>query len=327
LINSDTQDCERIRVGGQAIIEGVMMRSPERLAAAVRLPDGNITRRIWRSPAWFTRHPFLRLPIIRGAVSLAEALVLGIRTLNWSADVAIEHERENRGEKKRIRDAVGLGATLTFAVILALALFMWAPYQIATMLRTGENQALFHLIAGSARIGFFLIYLWLISLSKDIRRVFQYHGAEHQSIFTYEKGEPLAVDNARRQSRFHPRCGTSFILIVALLTMLIFVIFDFVVVSWRGPYQNALIRVLVHLPFLPLVAGISYEFLRLSDRLADRGFFKWIVQPGLSLQKITTRVPDDAQREVALSALKAALEGKASNEEIKPADVVQRAAG
>ncbi len=313
-MNSAADNPGRVRVGGQAIIEGVMMRSPQRLAAAVRLPDGSIVRKIWSSPAWFTRGRFLRLPIIRGAVSLAEALVLGLRTLNWSADVAMEHERGVE-KKKRKRDAVGLAATMTFAVLLALTLFMWAPYQIATLLKTGENQGLFHLVAGTTRIGFFLVYLWLISLSKDIRRVFQYHGAEHQSIYTYEKGEPLEVENARRQSRFHPRCGTSFILIVALLTMLIFVVFDFTVVSLRGPYANALIRVLVHLPFLPLVAGISYEFLKLSDRWADRPVFRWAVKPGLSLQKITTRTPDDSQREVALTALTAALEGEVSTKD------------
>jgi len=305
-MRSPSEEKERPRVGGQAIIEGVMMRSPQCVSAAVRLPDGSITEKTWASAAWVKRNKFVALPVIRGAVSLAEALVLGIQTLNWSADVAMEFEKGTKKEKNKW-DSLLLVGTMAFAVLLALVLFMWLPYQIATFLKTDQNQAMFHFVAGTTRIFFFLVYLWLISLSKDIKRVFQYHGAEHQSIYTYEDEAELTIENARNRSRFHPRCGTSFILIVALLTMLIFVVFDLIFVTFWGNYSNALTRLMVHLPFLPLVAGISYEVLRLSDRYSDSKFFRLLIKPGLALQRITTNPPDDSQIEVALAALKSAL--------------------
>ncbi|RJP76921.1 MAG: DUF1385 domain-containing protein [Candidatus Zixiibacteriota bacterium] len=297
------------RVGGQAIIEGVMMRSPDRLSAAVRLPNGEIVRKIWESRAWFRRHRLLGWPLVRGAVSMAEALVLGLRTLNWSAEVAMEAERgAEASTQARKRDALGLAASMAVAVLLALGLFMWLPYQLAEWAQAQRNQALFHLVAGSARITFFLVYLALISRLKDVRRLFEYHGAEHQSIFSYEKGEGLDPEAVRRQSRFHPRCGTSFLLIVALVVMAVFVLFDVLVTTLWGAYPNALVRLLVHLPFLPLVAGVSYEFLRFSDRFSDRAVFRVLISPGLALQRLTTRPPDDSQREVAVEALKSALD-------------------
>ncbi|MCX6641624.1 MAG: DUF1385 domain-containing protein [bacterium] len=298
----------RPKVGGQAIIEGVMMRSPNCVSAVVRLPDGEIAQKIWWSQAWHKRNKFTGWPIVRGVVSLAEALVLGIKTLNWSADIALEHEKGSEPKKKKERSPFGLVLTMVFAFGLALGLFMYVPYLIAGLLHADKNQPLFHLVAGSTRIFFFLVYIWLISLLSDVRRVFQYHGAEHQAIYTYEQGKELNPENARSQSRFHPRCGTSYLLIVALLTMVIFVIFDIIVVAWWGTYPSAFVRLLVHLPFLPLVAGISYELLRLSDRMADSPFFKMMIAPGLALQTITTRPPDDSQREIALIALKSALQ-------------------
>ncbi len=300
------------RIGGQAIIEGVMMRSPQRISAVVRLPSGEMTSKVWESVAWFRRHKLLGLPIVRGAVSLAEALVLGVRTLNWSADIALEEERKTTAQKSKKRDSIGLTITLIVAFVLAIGLFMLVPYQIASLLKTDRNQPLFHLVAGSTRIIFFLVYLWAISRLKDIRRVFEYHGAEHQSIYCYEKGEPLEGDFVRRQSRFHPRCGTSFLLITALLVMVIFVLFDIAVVAIWGAYPNAFVRFLVHLPFLPLVAGISYEVLRLSDRFSDSGIVKALIAPGLALQRLTTRLPDDGQREVAIVSIHLALGAQAN---------------
>lgn len=298
------------RVGGQAIIEGVMMRSPQRLSAAVRLSSGEITSQTWESIAWHRRHKLLGLPIVRGAVSLLEALVLGIRTLNWSAEIALEEDRKDKPSLSQKRESLSLTLTMIVAVLLAIGLFMLVPYELASLLKTDRNQPLFHLVAGSARIALFLAYLWMISRLKEIRRVFEYHGAEHQSIFSYERGEGLDPERVRLQSRFHPRCGTSFLLIVALLVMVLFVIFDVAVVARWGAYPNALVRLAVHLPFLPLVAGISYEFLRLSDRFSDTGLFRLLIGPGLALQRLTTRPPDDSQREVALQALKLALHGQ-----------------
>jgi uncharacterized protein YqhQ len=299
------------RIGGQAIIEGVMMRSPERISAVVRLPSGETTCKTWESKAWARRHKLLGLPIVRGAVSLAEALVLGIRTLNWSAEVALAQEQQERSKKQKRRDSLGLTASLVVAVVLAVGLFMLVPYEIATLLKTDRQQPLFHLVAGSTRIVFFLVYLWIISQLKDVRRLFQYHGAEHQSIFSYEKGEELSPESMRRQSRFHPRCGTSFLLIVALLVMAGFIVFDTAVTAWWGAYPNALIRLVVHLPFLPLIAGLSYEVLRVSDRFSDSAAFQLLIAPGLALQRLTTRPPDDSQREVAREALLNALDVKA----------------
>jgi uncharacterized protein YqhQ len=295
------------RVGGQAIIEGVMMRSPERVCAVVRLPDGQTTCKTWESRAWAKRNKFLGLPIVRGAVSMAEALALGLRTLNWSAEMAMAQETQERTSGQKRRDSLGLAASLIVAVLLAVGLFMLVPYEIATLLKTDHHQPLFHLVAGSTRIIFFLVYLWIISRLKDVRRLFEYHGAEHQSIFSYETGAGLSQESMRRQSRFHPRCGTSFLLIVALLVMVIFILFDTLVTAWWGAYPNALVRLAVHLPFLPLVAGASYEVLRLSDRFSDRAAFRILIAPGLALQKLTTRPPDDCQREVAREALVTAL--------------------
>ncbi len=281
------------------------MRGPDRVSAAVRLPDGEIVRKIWESRTWHRRHKLLSLPIVRGAVSLAEALVLGIRTLNWSAEVALDHQPRTQTQKKR--ESVGLVFSLVLASLLAVALFMWIPYELAQILKTGDNQPLFHLVAGGTRIFLFLGYLAVISRLKDVRRIFEYHGAEHQSIFTYEEGGDLSPEGVRHRSRFHPRCGTSFLLITALVVMALFVLFDIFVVAVWGAYPNAVTRLLVHLPFLPLVAGVSYEFLRLSDHYSDRMLFRLLIAPGLALQRLTTQPPDDSQREVAIAALKSAL--------------------
>lgn len=293
------------RVGGQAIIEGVMMRGPDRVSAAVRLPDGEIVQKIWESRAWHRRRKLLSIPVVRGAVSLAEALVLGIRTLNWSAEVAMDQQPRTQTRKKR--ESIGLVFSLVAASLLAVALFMWVPYELAQLLETGGNQPLFHLVAGGTRIFLFLGYIVVISRLKDVRRIFAYHGAEHQSIFAYEEGGDLSLETVRSRSRFHPRCGTSFLLITALVVMLLFVLFDVFVVAVWGAYPNALIRLLVHLPFLPLVAGISYEFLRWSERYGDRALLRLLIAPGLALQRLTTQPPDDHQREVAVAALKSAL--------------------
>lgn len=298
---------EKPRVGGQAIIEGVMMRSPKRICAAVRLPSGEIASKTWESIAWHRRHKLLGLPIVRGAVSLLEALVLGIRTLNWSAEMALAKDRTVQSTAGRWRESLGQTLTLIVAFVLAIGLFMLVPYELAGLLKTDRSQPLFHLVAGSSRISLFLLYLWVISRLKDVRRVFEYHGAEHQSIFSYEKGEGFEPESVRRQSCFHPRCGTSFLLITALLVMAIFAVFDILVVARWGAYPNALVRLLVHLPFLPLVAGISYEVLRLSDHFSATRLARWLISPGLALQRLTTRPPDDRQREVALEALQRAL--------------------
>lgn len=317
-MRSDEGDLPRPRIGGQAIIEGVMMRGPECVVAAVRLASGEITCQTWRSMAWHKRGKVLGWPIIRGAVSLAEALVLGIRTLNWSADMALASERDRKEMPTRRWNGVGTFAALFLAFVLAVVFFMLVPYELASILKTDQNQPLFHLVAGTARIALFLAYVWIISRFKDIRRVFQYHGAEHQSIFTYESGEELTPKNARAKSCFHPRCGTSYLLIVALLTMAIFVLFDTGIVAFYGAYPNVFVRLLVHLPLLPLVAGLSYELLRLSEKASANPIIRLAVAPGLALQRLTTNPPDDSQREVALAALIAALPDAVSLQAVSP---------
>lgn len=216
-------------------------------------------------------------------------------------------DQQPRTQTRKKRESIGLVFSLVAASLLAVALFMWVPYELAQLLETGGNQPLFHLVAGGTRIFLFLGYIVVISRLKDVRRIFAYHGAEHQSIFAYEEGGDLSLETVRSRSRFHPRCGTSFLLITALVVMLLFVLFDVFVVAVWGAYPNALIRLLVHLPFLPLVAGISYEFLRWSERYGDRALLRLLIAPGLALQRLTTQPPDDHQREVAVAALKSAL--------------------
>lgn len=286
-------------VGGQAVLEGVMMRSPWRIATAVRDPEGKLQVKGFPFVSLTRRNKFAGLPVIRGMIGLFEAMKIGIDSLNWSGEMAGEETAEKPGLRERI--LTGLMFLVAFAV--GIGLFMAVPYFIAGLVPESGNQVIFHLVAGSLRILLLLGYMSGIALIPDIKRVFQYHGAEHKSIFTFERKLDLCIASAVEQSRFHPRCGTSFLLLAAVLTMLGFMVLDSIVVASGGLYTNAFQRVIFHIPFIPLVAGLSYEVLRLVEKHSDEKAWQPLVKPGFWLQRITTREPDDSQIEVGLAAL------------------------
>ncbi len=297
-----------LAMGGQAVIEGVMMRSPNRVAVAVRKPDGEIAVKSYPYVPITRRNKGLKLPIIRGAVGMVEAVKIGIDALNWSAEQAMPEEAEKREKRTGGRRWLSTTLSLGIALIFGLGLFMYLPYWLAKLTVGGDKGQLgFHLVAGGVRITILLGYLWVISRLKDIHRVFQYHGSEHKTIFGFESGEELTTDRVMRQTRFHPRCGTSFLLIVAIAAILFFAIIDTIIVAIFGAYPNVLVRFLVHIPLIPVVAGLSYELLKASAKHVDNPLVRTFIQPGLWLQKITTQEPDSSMCEVAIVALKTAL--------------------
>lgn len=289
-----------ILVGGQAVIEGVMMRVPGAYATAVRNPRGIIETDRSEFQSVTERKPELKKPVLRGVIGLFEALKIGMKTLQWSADVAMPEESEK--PKTKLLE----GLTTAFAVALALGLFFAAPIGLTTWLFDRDNDPFtFNLISGIFRIVFFLVYLLIISLLKDVRRLFQYHGAEHKTVFTFETGKLLTVENTREFSTFHPRCGTSFLFIIMLVAILTFAVIDSVLVFFVGDIR-VWMRLVLHLPLIPLVAGVGYEVLKLTASHRDKAFFRMLSAPGLWLQRITTKPPDDEQLEVAVESLKTA---------------------
>lgn len=375
-------------VGGQAVIEGVMMRTPNAYAIAVRKADGTIVNTAARLPKWSDKYPLLKLPILRGGAVLVQSMGLGIKALNFSANEAFAEAEEAEAKEvkvvltpaviegegdfagvtgavpglfpvptaKRSRDELKKGGTaaaagsIIFALIFNMLLFVaapllltnalfiaagWAPSpaaisvpvtkvqseaggiassanqqvtepawysrawnSVSTYLHPVRPSIAFNLIDGLIRMTFFLIMIFSFSLLKDIRRVFEYHGAEHKTVFTWEAGLPLTVENARPQPRQHPRCGTSFLMVVMLVSIILFSVIKF---------DSLLYNFLVRLALMPLVAGLSYEIIRLSAKKEGSWFFKIMTLPGVWLQNITTQEPDDQQLEVAIEALKESL--------------------
>jgi len=375
-------------VGGQAVIEGVMMRTPNAYAIAVRKADGTIVNTSARLPKWSDKFPLLKLPVLRGGAVLVQSMGLGIKALNYSASEALADPQTSEVEEvkialspaviegegdfagltgavpglfpvptqKRSKDELKRGATtaaagsIIFALFFNVLIFVAAPLLltnalfiaagwatpattavstseathtpavvsatgvprgeadetwvtktwrgVGTYLRPVRPSVAFNLIDGLIRMSFFLIMIVSFSLVKDIRRVFEYHGAEHKTVFTWEAGLPLTVANARPQPRQHPRCGTSFLMVVMLVAILLFSVIRF---------DSLLLNFLIRIALIPLVAGLSYEIIRLSARKESGLFFKMITKPGVWLQNITTQEPDDQQLEVALEALKESL--------------------
>jgi uncharacterized protein YqhQ len=333
-------DEEKLKVGGQAVVEGVMMRSPHSLAVAVRRANGEIIVKEshWRS-LW-ERFKFLRWPFLRGSVVLLESLINGISALNFSAKVAMADEeaakqkekQEESGEEvaggepaasveelteHKVSDWVIWG-TVIFALGLGIALFValphfavWLGSQMAGRELTVE-EFLFHLIVGAVKFGVFIGYIALISLMKDVRRVFMYHGAEHQSIYAYEAGQPLTVDSARSHQPLHPRCGTTFLIMVIAISILVFsLVFPLILLVVGEPtsmgWLNQVIYVGIKLPLLFPIAGLAYEFQRLTSRYMDRWWARALAWPGMGIQRMTTRPPTDDQLEVALTSLRKVL--------------------
>lgn len=293
-------------VGGQAIIEGVMMRGKQSFSMAVRRKNGEIICRREPYIALSKRHKWLAFPVLRGFASLMESLSLGIKALNFSADIAMQDEKGHTEIKaKTWKDSLASGLTLVASLGIALVLFMYFPLLVSSIIQKDQNPFVFNLLAGAIRIAIFLGYLWAISRWKDIQRIFEYHGAEHKAIFMYEAGQDLTIENAQAYATQHPRCGTSFLLIVALVCIFLFGIVDGIIGSIFGPYPTVLHRFLVHVVLIPLVSGVSYELLKASDRAKKNPVVEFLIRPGLLLQHITTRQPDAKQLEVAFAALKA----------------------
>lgn len=280
----------KLMVGGQAVIEGVMMRGPELMATAVRDPSGKIQVEVKPVHSISERFPILKKPFIRGTVSLIESLVIGMKSLSYSAKMAGE-EDEQLTDKE-------MAGTIVFALVLASILFIAIPTGAAKLFHVITADPVFlNLMEGFLRLIIFLAYIWGISRMKDIRRVFQYHGAEHKTIHCYEAGLPLTVANVQQFSRLHPRCGTNFLLIVMLVS-----IFVFAFLGWPSLAERIASRILL----LPVVAGISYEIIRLAGR-SDNKIIQTAIKPGLWLQYLTTRPPADDMVEVAIESVKAVL--------------------
>jgi len=350
-------------IGGQAVIEGVMMRSPKRLAVAVRAPDGEIVVDNRTFTPYSKRYKILSWPILRGAASLVESLAMGLRALNFSVAVqergqaalaaskasaplanpditapsysAKESNASSSADVSRnavsdpptsaavsggesfqkpasAKDKLLIAGSLAFSFALAMALFQFLPYFVSGQIIGGDktsspNPVLFNALAGLVRMSLLLTYLWAIARLPDVARVFEYHGAEHKSIFLHENGGKLTADGAARESRFHPRCGTSFILIVALVCICFFSVFDAIVLQFGLHYPTFAHRFLAHLPFIPVVAGLAFEVLKLSARFQNSAIVRPLILPGLWLQRITTREPDARELDVAIASIKASL--------------------
>ena len=278
-------------VGGQAVIEGVMMRAPSKWAVAVRRPDGVIEAVSHDLPRLSSRSRWARVPFVRGVLVLGESLSLGFRALTWSAAKA---GTEEDGEVKRYQIVLSMVIALAFFI----AVFMVLPLAAARGMEHvwGKSAILFNVFDGAVRVGLFVGYIWLIGRSKEIRRVFAYHGAEHKTIWAYEAGDPLTTEAIQRYSPRHPRCGTNFLMIVVLIALIAFTALGRPAWPWLVTS-----RVLG----IPVIAGIAYEVLKVG---ADRRWLRFLAAPGLWLQALTTRQPEDDQVEVAVTSLLAALD-------------------
>lgn len=294
------------KIGGQALIEGVMMRGLDKISMAVRLPDGEIDVEMWDAVSLKDKKWYVKIPFVRGIFNFIESMILGYKCLMKSAKKsgldALEEDYEPSKFEAFLLKTFGdklLPVVMTISSIIGVAisifLFMYLPTVTAISVGKAANIGfLRNIIEGLIKITLFVIYLYFVSKLKDIQRVFQYHGAEHKTIACYESGDELTVENAKKHSRFHPRCGTSFILIVLVLSILIFS-----VVSWSNP----LLRTVLKLLMLPVVVGFAYEIIKISGRY-DNFLTRAISYPGLLLQRLTTKEPDDSQIEIAIAALK-----------------------
>ena len=291
-----------VRIGGQAVIEGVMMKNMDRYAVSVRKPDGKIETKVEECVSFAEKHPLFKLPILRGMVNFLESMVIGMQTLNYSASFYEDEEEQTEEKTEQFlekflgekAEKVIMGIVLVFSLAISIGLFMILPYiasEAAGKLIHNEYGIL--LIEGVIRIVIFLGYIVLISQMEDIKRVFMYHGAEHKTINCLEAGVELTTENVDNYSRLHKRCGTSFIFIVMIISM-VFFFFIRVDTIW--------LRIVLRLLFLPLVAGVSYEFIRLAGS-SDHPLVQIFSKPGLALQKLTTKEPDHSMIEVAIASV------------------------
>lgn len=280
---------QQFSYGGQAVIEGVMMRGPKRVAIAVRRPDGEIAIKEQEVNSITQRYPLLKWPILRGMVAMVESLSIGISALMYSANQAMPDEEQLTKKEMTLTTVVGL--------VFALGIFVAVPTLLTNWVKGwSHGSAIVNVVEGGLRLAMFIGYMLVISIMKDIQRVYQYHGAEHKVINTYEAGAPLTVESARTFSREHKRCGTSFLLYVVVLSIILFSIFK---------VDNVWLRIVVRFALMPVVAGVSYEFLRAMGRYNNQ-LTAALSRPGMWLQGLTTREPDDSQLEVAIAAFETA---------------------
>ncbi len=291
-------------IGGQAVIEGVMMKNKDNYAVAVRKPDGEITIKTEEYNSLSRKSKIFRVPFIRGVINFIDSLVLGMSTLTYSSSFYEEEDenaRKKTPEQKKRSDAMFNVITILISVVVALGIFMMGPYYLSILIgRYVKSESLIILIEGVIRIGLFVAYVALISLMKDIKRVYMYHGAEHKCINCIEHGMPLTVENVRKSSKQHKRCGTSFMLIVMCISIIVlmFVRFD-----------SRALRAVARIVLIPIIAGISYEFLRAAGT-HDNAFINFLSQPGLALQRLTTKEPDDDMIEVGIASVEAVFDWK-----------------
>ncbi len=295
-------------LGGQAVIEGVMMKGKDSYSVAVRRPDKKIQVKLQTYQTFGDRHGLSKIPFVRGVVNFVESLVIGMNTLDYSSSFYQEEEEESKADKmiknifKEKAESVIVGITVLFSVIIALVLFMFLPAGIAEFIgKWVESRVLLSLIEGVIRLVLFLIYVVLISQMEDIKRVFMYHGAEHKTINCYESGEELTPSNVANHSRYHKRCGTSFLFIVMVISILIFMLIT---------AEQMWMRFLLRLLLIPVVAGISYEFIRFAGR-SDNVLVNILSKPGMWIQKLTTKEPDEEMIQVAIISVGAVVNGQA----------------
>ncbi len=303
---------ERIYIGGQAVIEGVMMKNKDQYAIAVRKPDQEIEVKVEDYTAMGDRVSFFKLPIIRGVVNFIESLVIGIKTLTFSAsfyeeDEGAEKERKASQAAKKGGENVMMFFTVLFSIILAVGLFILLPTFAAELIRKKiENNIVVALLEGVIRLMIFLLYVWAISLMEDMKRVFMYHGAEHKTINCLEAGVSLTPEHVMQYSRFHKRCGTSFLFIVMIISILFFMVIR---------VDSPILRIVYRLLLVPVIAGVSYEFIRLAGR-NDSWLIRILSAPGLWIQRLTTREPDMDMLEVAIASVEGVLDWRAYQAEL-----------
>jgi len=316
---------EYLQYGGQAIIEGVMMRSPNYFSVACRAPNGQIVQKTEPlEKTWIGRQKWLKLPFLRGSLALIDAMGLGIKAMKFASDVQLDpaNQKEEDGAKlvevvqstKKIQEAT-IGITIFFSFAVALFIFVYLPNLVAELtpkLVGPISPTLINFIAGVIKLIFFLVYIWGIGQMKEIQEVFKYHGAEHKAINTLEANEALEIDNCVAQTRLHPRCGTSFAIIVLLIGIFLMTFVPrYPVTGHAGNMLKDLgVRFLVELAILPIIAGISYELIRLAGKFRNQKIVNILFRPGLWTQYLTTREPEEGQIEVALVALQAVVEAE-----------------
>ncbi len=319
---------KEISVGGQAVIEGVMMRGPEKLATAIRRKNGDIELNMQPFKSLTQSSKLWGIPILRGFVSLIEMLKIGIGTLTFSAsrfelDLIAEEEAAGKKQKQKSKTATQMEEIGSYILAFGLAflLFGLLPYKLADWMKLSKQDFYFNLFAGVIRIVFFVLYIYLISLMKDVKRLFRYHGAEHKNVNAYEHDTPLEIGRIQGWTTIHPRCGTSFMFFVLLTGILIFSIVDTLVSAFILHHPvPVFLRLGYHILLIPLISGVSYEVLKFSGKNLKHPLVKLMTVPGMALQRITTQPPDDSMVETALVAMKAALDMDYSEHNVRVLD-------